>query len=98
MRLGEVCIIRDVRILIGALYELHHLHDGKPFLLACGAVSRELGRHGIERDKMWIYRRLKTLTAESVIECSDPGQSARYRWTWVSRATDSDGMEWLDDN
>lgn len=83
---------KDMRILTGALYELSVCHDSEPFSLAVHTGASQLRRIGINRDHKWVYRRLKTMEKERILQCVDVGQSgtkdqrraASYRWIWTT--------------
>lgn len=84
---------RDMRILTGVLFELAACHDSEPFSLAVHAGASQLQRIGVDRDHKWVYRRLKTMVHERILDCVDKGKAgadsqrraAQYRWIWTAR-------------
>lgn len=94
---------RDMRILIGVLFELAQCYGDDPFSLACHAGASQLSRIGIEKDHKWIYRRLQSFVHDGILVCVDAGKAgvsgerraAKFRWVWTMKDRPTDGFDAL---
>ncbi|MEQ9408751.1 MAG: bifunctional DNA primase/polymerase [Fuerstiella sp.] len=92
----------DVLLLLALFWGLSESTGGGEFYLSTREAEKRLAELGSERDRNWVWRTIRTLERDRVIECvkrgksgtEGYGKSSEYRWAWKARFRDED-LSWL---